>query len=478
MKNSEKVKTMNSVDFGFGINKIEGFDPRLTIEEHYNRHFRVNFDPLEASLEENPDLSEETCKLFKGIGLSNCGLVVWKIMQYIFYNYKLSKDEKKKKKIEKRINEIQELQNDDVIELDDDGNIIAHDRVSRAGSSVNELTQQKDIESLRAQVKALARETQRLRRQANWKRQCAFMLAGVSKALDPVFEKSRQRITDVCRPLENIRKTIKDDKTLKRLFIEVGGYQGEVLFKRGDKGSKLKLETYKNIDSQVRKDCLEFLEDIRHESRSYRTHISKYGDLVQVLADANPMIYKIKKLNKKEFAEEKVRRIQEGIDENELEFGDYLAPKPEDKEEIENQSLDLESRSGIDEIWEIKSERPENEDIGDIFANMKILTPEEQRKKDEEEERKRIEAEKKKITGKDIDNKFISLIMKVEQGRIRDLKRKEKEEGLLNVEEEEEEGNVEDQMEEVPEDIEVVEDVNLDQDGLLPMGKKFLFNQF
>lgn len=457
---SQNRKLKNNVDFGFGINKIEGFDPRLSIEEHYNRHFRINFDPLEANFDEDPDIAEIDHKLFKGVGISNCSLVVWKIMQYIFYNFKVNKEEKKKKKIEKRINEIEELQNEDVIELDEDGNIIAHDRVSRAGSSVNELAQQKDIESLRAQVDALVRETQRIQREANWKRQCAVMLAGVTKALDPIFIKSREKVTDICRPLEEIRKTIKDDKTLKQLFISVGGYEGEVLFRRGDKGSKIKLDNYEKIDTQVRKECLEFLEDLRHESRSYRTHISKYGELVKILADANPMQFKIKKLNKKEFAEEKVRKVQEGINREMLEFGDYLAPKPE-IEEVEFEVKSIKMQSDIDEVWEIQSEKSfEPQNTSDIFANMKILTPEEQKKKEEEEEKKRLEAEKNKITMKDIDGKFISLITKVEQGRIRELKRKEKEEEELMKKEEEEE------------DIEIVDGVDMDQEGLLPMGKK------
>lgn len=389
-------------------------------------------------------------------------------MQYIFHNYKKTKDEKKKQKIEKRINEIEELQNDDVIELDEDGNIIGHDRVSRAGSSVNELTQQKDIDSLRLQVNALIKETQRIQREANWKRQCAMMLAGVTRALDPLFEKSRQRITEICRPLEEIRKTIKDDKTLKKLFMDVGGYAGEVLFKRGDKGSKIKLENYDKIISLVRKDCLDLLEDLRHESRSYRTHISKYGDIVRFLANKNPQLFKIKKLNKKEFVKEKARKVQEGIPYEELEFDQYLAPKPDNEEFVlENRSIDLECE--IDEVWEENSgklDEESNRDNSDIFASMKILSPEEEKKRLEEEKRRKEEKEKSRVTKKDVEGKFISLIMKIEQGRVREEKRKEKEI------EEERKKEIEEDLGDV-EDIEVVGDVDFEKvDGLLEIAEE------
>lgn len=327
----------------------------FSIDGNYNLHFRNNFDALESSFKEDPDPSETHFKLFRGVDKSNCSLVVWKIMQFVFFNHKKLKEEKKKKEIEKKINEIEELENEDVIELDDNGNIVGHDRLSRGGSSVNEITKQKDIDILKAQINALVNETQRIRRMANWKRQCAFMLSGVVKALEPVFKRSKDKVVEISQPLGDIKKTIKDEKTTKKMFVAIGGYEGEVLFNRGVKGSKIKLGVYEKIDSSVRKECLQFLEDLRHENRSYCTRISQYSEVVEALIQTKPMIFKRRKLNKKELQVEKVKKVQEGIQDEDLENDHYIGEKPDPtKYNFEVRSMNLEDNADIKDVWELE----------------------------------------------------------------------------------------------------------------------------
>ena len=63
------------------------------------------------------------------------------------------------------------------------------------------------------------------------------MLMGITRAIDPLFIKAKDKIAEVCNPLKEIRSKVTSEVLKKRMFYECDGYQSESLIERGYKGS-------------------------------------------------------------------------------------------------------------------------------------------------------------------------------------------------------------------------------------------------
>jgi hypothetical protein len=248
--------------------------------------------------------------------------------------------------------------------MDEDGHIVAHDKSSKAGSSLNEHMDQRDKEAMQEQIDALCREIKRLQREANCKRQCIIMLTGATRAVDPVCKEGRDKVTENCRPLEAIRNKIKDKKLLKQMFIECGGYEAETLLKRGDNGSKIKLNWFRKVQAAVTRFAvdlqdMDILEDVRHRSRAYHTHQSRYRDIVKFLAFENKKLFTKVKLTRKEDMVERAKKMDEGVDYAEALKGfGYTAPKF--MKDYEDLSVDMEQED-VHEVYQIKDPREQKQ---------------------------------------------------------------------------------------------------------------------
>jgi hypothetical protein len=125
------------------------------------------------------------------------------------------------------------------------------------------------------------------------------MLAGVTKAIDPMLKQAKERLAEACAPLRIYKNLVTSDKDRKAMFTAIGGYAGQFLIERGQKGSEIVLDHYRKMDSAIMRETLEFLEDVRHRSRAYTTHITRYSQICYHLAKENKMLFKKIKLTKK-----------------------------------------------------------------------------------------------------------------------------------------------------------------------------------
>ena len=306
-----------------------------------------------------PNLDESHHKLFRGLGESNLSLVVWKIMQYFFEQSVRERLVKQKNQMEKKIIEMEELDVSGVIELDDDGNIIHEDgTVSMANTSVvNELIKKKSKEQIREQIDAEVHEIERLSREANCKMQVIIMLTGVVNALDPLADLAKEKVLTSAKPLGEIRKEVRNEKLIKKMYNECGGYEGETLFTRGDKGSRLSVQNERKLDAAIKRYCIdlgqmEVLYNVRHRSQAYHTHLSRYIDWLFGVAQKKPFLFKIKKLTKKESLEEKLKKLDEKVDFKKVDgIEDTAVMKPIPLSQPDTCSMRLDS--DVEEVWEV-----------------------------------------------------------------------------------------------------------------------------
>jgi hypothetical protein len=69
--------------------------------------------------------------IYRKIGESNCGLVCWKIMKEKFRQLAIENFQRKQDQIEKKLEDEQESELAEVIELDEDGNILANESLTQ-----------------------------------------------------------------------------------------------------------------------------------------------------------------------------------------------------------------------------------------------------------------------------------------------------------------------------------------------------------
>lgn len=146
------------------------------------------------------------------------------------------------------------------------------------------------------------------------------MLVGLTKSIDPFYEKGRSKVSSVAKQLQVYKKGLKSEADRKRLFYECGGYHAEALVDRGENGSYLSLDIHSKIDSVIRKELLPLLEDVRHRSRAYTTHISRYRDICFHLATQNKKLFTKIKLSSKESAIKKAGKLDKELNHNDLSY--------------------------------------------------------------------------------------------------------------------------------------------------------------
>lgn len=115
------------------------------------------------------------------------------------------------------------------------------------------------------------------------------------------------------------------------MFYECGGYHAEALVDRGENGSHIVLDVHAKMDSAIRKDLLHLLEDIRHRSRAYATHISRYRDICFHLSNQNPKLFTKVKLSSKESALKKAGKLDKELNHNDLSYASAGLARNEDR---------------------------------------------------------------------------------------------------------------------------------------------------
>ena len=73
------------------------------------------------------------------------------------------------------------------------------------------------------------------------------------------------------------------------------------------------------------------LEDIRHRSRAYATHISRYRDICFHLSNQNPKLFTKVKLSSKESALKKAGKLDKELNHNDLSYASAGLARNEDR---------------------------------------------------------------------------------------------------------------------------------------------------
>ena len=181
------------------------------------------------------------------------------------------------------------------------------------------------------------------------------MLTGLTKAIDPFFEKARAKLTEVCKPLKIYKNKIKSVAHKKKMFRECDGYFMESLVERGEKGSDIILGYNRKILAAINSDenTYELLEDVRHRSRAYTTHISRYGDICHLLAQNKKQLFKKIKLTRKQSDLERARKLDTDISHDKLSTESKLCTKYKKTYlEESDKSVTLEDATDVDTIIE------------------------------------------------------------------------------------------------------------------------------
>lgn len=258
---------------------------------------------------------EKDQKFFK-IDKTASSAVLWKIMRYYFKIEINQKEKEKRNNLTKKIAGMMNHVNNSVVEVDEFGNVVADDRISRASSIKGEEDKKKEkVNLLEGQRKAIVKEIQKEYREANLKYQACILMAGFVKSIENISNKMKESSNEVRSRLKVYIDQIEDEEVQRRMFIKMGGYYGKEYF---DNGSKVKENAFDNMMRTLRKnpDTVKFNVDVEHRSRAYGTRCSQFQDLMNFLVHQNKKRFKIKKLSKKEQEAKNIEFVNKNVKEN------------------------------------------------------------------------------------------------------------------------------------------------------------------
>ena len=228
--------------------------------------------------------------------------------------------------------------------MDDDDNILQKTKITEKGKP-----QEKNIYDLKEQKEAMVEEIQRLTRESNMKREVILKLVGLLKSLDPLFEESKEKIEIVRKKLFGLKKNIKDEETLRLMFMEIG-LEGNNFF---DQGTKVIKDTHPAMLKELKNQNLNFSRDVAHRSQGYGTMMSRYRDTIREKIYAEKELFKKTRIGKNDKLQQDFNEMNKGIDNDKLNQSDYATKKQEQQDYLD-QSMKLEDN--VDRIIDYGAE--------------------------------------------------------------------------------------------------------------------------
>ena len=260
------------------------------------------------------EIFEKDVKLFK-LGKTSASPVLWKIMAYYFEEDFSDKMEKKKAEITKKLEKIMEKPKIQVIEMDDEGNVITeanNESGSRRSSKAELIFKKKNLEILKLQKDAVTREIESMHKECNNKRQIIMMLTGLTRSLDPLSATAQKKLNKYRIKLQAMRGQIVDETLKREMFRAIKGLPGGQFF---DSGSLLDVDGYGQIIRSLKRNMPHHYEDVEARNMAYYTRCRKFRDVSTFVVESmNVLLFKTKKLSKKEELEKKKEEISLGID--------------------------------------------------------------------------------------------------------------------------------------------------------------------
>ena len=210
-----------------------------------------------------------------------------------------------------------DLAADDVVVLDDDGEIFQ--KTTRSGNR-RPIDSKRDFEN---QKKTIAEEIQRETREANMKREAILRLIGLMKTLDPIYEESKEKAEIVRKKLLPKKKAIKEDVHLRQMYMAIG-MEGNTFF---EAGSKVELNNQAEALRALKNKNLNFSRDIAHRSQAYATFTARHRDSIRKTVIADKELFKKTRIGKNDKLQQDFSKMNQGILKDKLNTSDYATKK-------------------------------------------------------------------------------------------------------------------------------------------------------
>lgn len=211
-----------------------------------------------------------------------------------------------------------EIQKDEVILLDDKGNILQKSKVGDKMKG-NEATD----EEFESQRTAMVKEIQQLTRETNIKREVIIKLVGLLKTLDPLFAQGKEQIEIMRNKLKEPRKLIKDENEMRELFMEIG-FEGSQFF---DQGTKALKDTYPAAIKLLRGKDLPFARDVEDRAQGYSIVMSKHRDGIAKTVASDREMFRKQRIGKKDKLQQDFNHMNRGVENDKLNTSDYGTKK-------------------------------------------------------------------------------------------------------------------------------------------------------
>lgn len=126
-----------------------------------------------------------------------------------------------------------------------------------------------ELIKMKRQRQQLLKEIKEDMSNANDYNQATVMMMGISRALDPVLEASKDVINGLSDELQHARSMINNPLSSKKMFQEAGGLKGELFFKNG---TSIKTDIFDQQYSEAVKVSFPLGKDLKERSLAYKTH--------------------------------------------------------------------------------------------------------------------------------------------------------------------------------------------------------------
>ena len=196
------------------------------------------------------------------------------------------------------------IEDDDVIVVDEEMNVLQKTKIS------DKLMQERNGMELLQQKADLVEEVQRLNRESNMKREVVLKLIGLLRSMDPLFLETKEKAEIVRKKLYGLKKGVKDDENLRKMFMEIG-LDGNQFF---ETGSQIKKDTHKHIINTLKTKNLDYSRDVAHRSLGYSTQMSRYRDKLRENIFAEKELFKKTRIGKNDKLQQDFSKMNQGID--------------------------------------------------------------------------------------------------------------------------------------------------------------------
>ena len=368
---------------------------------------------------------EHRSKLFK-VGKTTASAIAWYYLQSFIKKdldeqQKILEEEKEEVKDPKE--NVGNIQDQDILELDSEGEILDIDNIEEDDDRVNG-----NIETLKNTKNAYIEEFQMIQKEINDKRQAIIQILGLTKSLDPLFVTTKEKVEKARKKIKGFRDNVKGEEN-QRFMFRAYRRLGQMFF---DRGSRLSTDNFKKIKRKIDRIDLLKSRDVVHRSGGYNTKMSTYQIIWRVLIHHDKELFRKTIVNSKERMFETLANIQKGIKQEKIKNEDYDTTKEEIYNKKRN-SIYLENE--IDEII--------TDEVDQNFEKLKekIIGKKKEKENKEEEEEKKEKKEENKEQEEDKNNEEDKENKEEEEKKDKKEENKEQEEDKNNEEEDKEKKN-------------------------------------